>query len=162
MAVRVRPSFLWLPVLLLTGCSGEPDTGPGEVRWDREICERCAMAVSDHNFSAQLRGGPAGKNTRLYKFDDVGCAVVWLDQQSWKDDPRTEFWVTDHRNGEWIDARKASYVTGKITPMAYGLGAQSGTAEGLLDFAAARKHVYTVEERQNIHGGSQQHPGQEH
>ena len=154
--MRALPRLLLL-LLLLAGCSGEPDTGPGKVRWDREICERCAMAVSDRSYSAQLRGGPAGKKTRLYKFDDIGCAVIWLDQQPWKDDPRTEIWVTDHRTGEWIDARSAGYVAGKITPMAYGLGAQPGPAEGMLDFTAAREHIYTVEERQNIHGGSHQH-----
>ena len=146
-----------LVALLLAGCGGEPDTGPGKVRWDRETCERCAMAVSDRYFSAQLRGGPPGATTRLYKFDDIGCAVIWLDQQPWKEDSRTEIWVVDHRTGQWIDARKASYVTGKVTPMAYGLGAQAESGAGLLDFTAARAHIYAVEEKQNVHGGSHGH-----
>ena len=72
---------LLLITFLLAGCSGEDATGPGEVRWDRESCTRCAMAVSDRHFSAQVRGGATGQKTRLYKFDDIGCAVVWLDQQ---------------------------------------------------------------------------------
>jgi nitrous oxide reductase accessory protein NosL len=142
-----------LIVLLLAGCSGEPDTGPGKVRWDREVCVRCAMAVSDHNYSAQVRGGAANQKHKLYKFDDIGCAAIWLDQQPWKDDPSTEVWVTDYRNGEWIDARKAWYVSGKVTPMAYGLGASSDKEDGAMDFAAAKKHIYAVEEQTHTHRG---------
>ena len=140
-------------ILMVTACSQEDVTGPGEVRWDQESCTRCAMSVSDRKFSAQVRGGDAAGRTKLYKFDDIGCAVIWLDQQQWKGDPRTEIWVTDHRNGQWIDARKASYVTGKITPMGYGLGAQPEAADGLLNFAAAQKHIVMVENTEHIHGG---------
>lgn len=142
-----------LLVVFLTGCSGDPGTGPAEVRWDREICPRCAMVVSDHNYAAQVRGGPADKRKKVYTFDDIGCAVIWLDKQEWKDDAGTEVWVTDHRNGKWLDARSAYYVTGKITPMAYGLGAQDTTAEGALDYSAAREHIYEVEAAEHTHAG---------
>lgn len=144
---------LSLILLLLAACGEEQTTGPVKVRWDREICARCAMAVSDRNFSAQVRGGRPDKKTRVYKFDDVGCAVIWLDKQSWKDDPRTEIWVNDHRNGKWIDARKAWYVKMNNTPMDYGLGAQTDKVEGALDFEQARKHIYEVEQRFNPHTG---------
>ena len=156
---RRRPASSWLLlVLLLAGCSGEGATGPGEVRWDRESCTRCAMAVSDRHFSAQVRGGTAGQKTRLYKFDDIGCAVVWLDGQPWKDDARTEIWVTDQLSGEWIDARLASYVTGKVTPMDYGLGAQQEASPGSMDFTRAREHIYAEDARKHRHGGGHQHP----
>lgn len=144
---------LLLLTMLVAGCSQQADTGPAEVRWDKETCARCAMAVSDRNYSAQVRGGPADKKTKVYKFDDIGCAVIWLDKQDWKADARTEIWVNDYRNGKWIDARKASYVTGKVTPMAYGLGAQADPVEGALDFAAASKHIYTVENTEHKHKG---------
>ena len=147
---------LLLMTCLLSGCSGQDATGPGEVRWDRDSCTRCAMAVSDRHFSAQVRGGTAGQKTRLYKFDDIGCAVVWLDGQSWKDDARTEIWVTDQLSDEWIDARLASYVTGKVTPMDYGLGAQREASPGSMDFTQARKHIYTEDERKHRHRGGHQ------
>lgn len=150
---------LLLITLLLAGCSGDDPTGPGEVRWDRETCTRCAMAVSDRHYSAQVRGGPAGQRTRLYPFDDIGCAVVWLDQQEWQGDVRTEIWVTDQLSGDWIDARLAHYVTGKVTPMDYGLGAQREALPGSMDFAQARKQIYTVDERKHLHGGGHRHPG---
>jgi len=144
--------------LLLTACSQEPATGPEKVRWDREVCARCSMAVSDPNFSAQIRQ-PANQYgvSTVHKFDDIGCAVIWLKDQPWKDEAATEIWVNDYRNGKWIDARKAYYVDGKLTPMNYGLGAQSDPVDHSLDYAAASKHIMVVEEREHIHGGLHQY-----
>ena len=162
MAVGLKPGWWGIAVLLagllllLGGCSGEPDTGPGKVRWDRETCERCAMAISDPKYSAQVRV-PAGKKTKLYKFDDIGCAVIWLDQQPFSKDPRVEIWVNDYHTEDWIAARKAWYVPGKVTPMGYGLGATTKKEPGAMDFQAARKHIYEVEETYHIHRGGEEH-----
>ncbi len=131
--------------LLLASCAPKDETGPGEVHWDRDTCARCVMAVSDHYYSAQVRGGAPEGRTRLYFFDDVGCAVIWLDKQNWKDDPRTEIWVNDWQSGDWIDARKAWYIPGKTTPMDYGLGAQLEAAEGAYDFDRAIGAIYDRE-----------------
>ncbi len=147
------PVVLFVLAVTLGGCGKEKTSGPEKVRWDREICARCAMAVSNRNYSAQVRGGRKGKKARVYKFDDVGCAVIWLDKQSWKDDPRTEIWVNDYRNGKWINAKTAWYVKMKNTPMDYGMGAQTEKVEGALDFEQARKHIYEVEQRFNPHTG---------
>lgn len=141
-------------LLLLTACSNEPETGPGEVRWDRETCIRCVMTVSDPNFSAQIRGGPVGEKPKLVKFDDLGCAVIWLDQQSWKGNPEIEIWVNQYQTGDWIDARQAYYVQNQLTPMNYGLGAQLEAAPGALSFTEAREHIYKIEEELNLHGGA--------
>lgn len=151
--MRKINSLLLVFIFALSACSMEEETGPVEVRWDQDTCARCVMAVSDHYFSAQIRGGPADSRTKVYKFDDIGCAVIWLDEQEWKDDPRTEVWVNDHRSGDWIDARQASYVTGLVTPMAFGLGAQPEAVENGLDFIAASKHIYQIEETSHKHRG---------
>jgi len=152
--MKLLKVFLILPlILLLNACGEEQTTGPVDVRWDREICARCAMAVSDRNYSAQVRGGRKDKKARVYKFDDVGCAVIWLDKQNWKDDARTEIWVNDHRNGKWINAKTAWYVKMNNTPMDYGLGAQSEKVDGALNFEQAKKHIYEVEQRFNPHTG---------
>lgn len=148
-------------VSLLTACEEEKNTGAGKVRWDREICARCAMAVSDHNYSAQVRGGKAEKKTKLYKFDDVGCAIIWLDDQHWKDEARTEIWVNDHKTGEWINAKTAWYVEMNNTPMDYGLGAQTEHVVGALDFELAKQHIYKVEKRFNLHTGLPLLPAEE-
>ena len=136
-----------LVVLLLTACSSEPKTGPGEVRWDKDACARCIMAVSDPHFSAQVRGGEAGRKTKLYFFDDIGCAVLWLEEQPWREDSRTEMWVTDYKTGAWLNAFTASYVTGNITPMDYGLGAQPAAATGTLNYDQAVQEIHDRENR---------------
>jgi nitrous oxide reductase accessory protein NosL len=144
--MRLLSGLLFVSLL---GCSGDPGTGPAEVKWDRDSCERCRMVLSDHFYSAQIRGGAEEQKVKVYKFDDIGCAVLWLEQQSWQSDPRTEIWVNDYQTGEWIDARKAYYVKGRITPMAYGLGAQLEQTEGALNYVDAIAHIHLVEERFN-------------
>ncbi|GAB4290767.1 MAG: hypothetical protein Kow0096_04490 [Thiohalomonadaceae bacterium] len=143
-------SLLLLSLLgMLVACSGDPGSGPVEIKWDRDTCERCRMVLSDRLYSAQIRGGSEGTKTRVYKFDDIGCAVLWLEQQSWHSDPRTEIWVTDYRTGAWIDARSAFYIKDRITPMAYGLGAQADPVEGAMSYAQAVEHIHAVERRFN-------------
>jgi len=149
MFMRVLPSLVLL--LLVVACSAPDATGPGEVRWDRETCTHCSMAISDHLYAAQVRGAATGEKTRLYKFDDIGCALVWLEQQPWKNDARTEIWVADYRNGNWLDARSAFYVQGRISPMNYGLGAQTEASADTLDFAGASAHIMSVEKARSGH-----------
>lgn len=165
---RDRPDALRFPALLvilfigatilLAGCSGDAGTGPVEVKWDRDACERCNMVLSDRHHAAQIRHTPAGGGrSRVYKFDDIGCAVLWLDQRPWRQEPGVEIWVTDHRSGDWLDARTAHYVTGQLTPMQYGLGAQPDPAPGSLSFTEAAEHIYRVERELNVHGGNLDH-----
>ena len=145
--------------LLLSACSGDPGTGPVEVKWDRDACARCNMVLSDRQHAAQVRHTPAdGGRSEAWRFDDFGCAVLWLDQQAWANDASVEIWVTDQHNGQWIDARTAHYTPGRITPMQYGLGAQTEASADTLDFTQAREHVYAIERRFNIHGGNLDHP----
>lgn len=134
----LRSALFLLVVGLLAACHREPKTGPVEVRWDRDTCVRCSMVLSDRNFAAQVRGGP---KHQAYKFDDFGCAVFWLKDKPWADDPATEFWVASASDGKWLEARKAYYVTGKRTPMGYGFGAMALPVPGSLSFEEARKQV---------------------
>ena len=156
---RVLLSFI---LVLLSACTQQQETGPGEVRWDRETCTRCNMAIGDGHYAAQVRGAPAGENTKLYKFDDIGCAVVWLQGQGWQQDPRTEIWVADYRNANWLDAHKAYYVKNKLSPMNYGLGAiepgaaagaQDTAFAGALNFSQAKSYIMTTENERHQHAG---------
>jgi len=150
--------LLMSAALLLAACSGDPGTGPVEVKWDRDTCARCNMVLSDRQHAAEVRYVPGdGAHSQVKKFDDLGCALLWLDQQPWREQPGVEIWVTDYRDGRWLDARGAYYVTGRLTPMQYGLGAQAEPMSGTLDFAQARAHVYQVESRFNVHGGNLDH-----
>ncbi len=145
-----------ISLLLLSACSEKPGTGPGDVKWDRQVCERCRMVLSDRYYAAQVRVFAQGKRSKVFYFDDIGCATLWLENKPWKADTRTEIWTADHRNGDWIDGRKAHYVRNKITPMAYGLGAQRQRAPDSIDFKAAKQHVVSVEQRLDARGGQLQ------
>lgn len=107
------------------------------------------MVVSDPLHAAQIRQ-PAGEGrSRVFRFDDFGCAVIWLDQQDWKEDPGVEFWVTDFMTRDWVNAEQATFITGRVTPMGYGLGARHEAGEQGMSFSLAREHVYEVEQRSN-------------
>jgi copper chaperone NosL len=153
-------TFIFIFMLfILSGC-GDKQTGPINIKWDRDACDRCQMMLSDRNFSAQIRVFPKDKRSRIFRFDDVGCASLWLaspQQQQWQGDKKTEFWVTDVKTGEWINAKIAWYIKDQHTPMNYGLGAVSSKQENALDFEQAKIHIINVENKLNIHGGNFKH-----
>lgn len=113
---------------LLTACGDDGVWPEGMVafKWDRDVCARCGMAISDRRFPAQIRGGP--KNT-AFKFDDIGCASTWYEEKHkehpWMTDAATRFWVADFasKGGTWLDARSAHYLSGKTSPMGYNYAA---------------------------------------
>ncbi|MBI4809362.1 MAG: protein NosL [Nitrosomonadales bacterium] len=125
-------------LLLLAACSKEPQAGPVEIKFDRDTCVRCSMAISDRHYAAQVRGGP---KKQTFKFDDLGCAISWLNNQPWGNDRATEIWVADSHAGLWLNARTAYFVSGKTTPMAYGFGATTEAIPGSISFDEARKQV---------------------
>lgn len=141
MSQWLRYAAVCLLLGVLAGCHQEHNIGPVEVKWDRDTCARCNMALSDKRFAAQVRGGP---KHMAYKFDDFGCAVFWLRDQSWANEPATEIWVKDMRSDSWIDGRKAFYVANKTTPMAYGYGAVAAPEAGAVNFEEARKRILAL------------------
>lgn len=103
-----------------SGCEKKSTTEVHTVHYDRDMCARCAMVVSDRHNTTQVINP---KNNKAYMFDDIGCMVLWFDNEQipWKDEAIV--WITDVNSGKWIDARKAFYDTENITPMAYGFSA---------------------------------------
>lgn len=136
--------FVLTPLAALLAACGRASMPEGmvEIKWDRDVCVRCSMALSDRRFAAQARGGPKDAS---YKFDDIGCAMFWLLDQAWGSDAATRIWVADVASrGEavqWLDARKAWYVGGRTSPMGYNYGASAAPQAGALEFADMRKHI---------------------
>ncbi len=106
--------------IILTGCQKKRENGVAQMHWDRDMCERCKMAVSERKFAVQVIDP---KTHKVYKFDDIGCAILWFDEEHipWKD--QAKIWITDAKTGKWIDAKTALYTDDSITPMAYGFAA---------------------------------------
>jgi nitrous oxide reductase accessory protein NosL len=110
-------------LFFVTGCGeNRPKGAAAKVHWDRDMCERCKMVVSERKYAAEIVDP---KSDKVYYFDDIGCAVLWLEEEKipWAD--QAKIWVTDARTGEWLDARSAKYTDDSITPMAYGIAAFS-------------------------------------
>ncbi len=126
--------FLLLAFLsLASACSRGDPNGPVPVKFDRDVCKGCGMAISDRRFVAEIRGGPRGE---LVKFDDIGCAMKWLERQPFAGDPTVKIWVAGGADGALVDARHAHFSGGAKSPMGFGYAAQ--TSPPGLDFEAMR------------------------
>lgn len=133
-------------VVFISGCDTKIDLNPRKIHWDRDMCERCKMVLSDRKFSAQAINPENGKN---YVFDDIGCVILWFKENNitWKE--KAVIWVNDAKNGEWIDARNAFYDVANMTPMAYGFGAhlkKEDIKEGqeIIDFDEVTRRVIKI------------------
>ncbi|MDH5735862.1 MAG: hypothetical protein OEY87_07045, partial [Gammaproteobacteria bacterium] len=107
----------------------------------------------------QIRGG---EKSKVYMFDDVGGAILWLQDKDWKDETKTEVWVNDHRTGEWIDAKKAWYITGQSTPMEFGLGAQREMPLVGMSYEEATTYIMKREKKFNQSGADLKEQSHEH
>lgn len=106
---------LWLLTLLLA-CGTR---GPRPIALGQETCSHCHMTVVESRFSAQA----ITTTGKAYVFDDVGCLVNWLTEQS---GPPAGAWVWSTIDGEgWLPAAEARYVQSDSlhTPMGSGLAA---------------------------------------
>ena len=138
--------FLGFLVFFMLGCEKKVDKGVAKVHWDRDMCARCVMVVSDRHNTTQVIDPKTGKK---YMFDDIGCMVLWFEDKSieWKNE--AIIWITDVDTGKWIDARKAFYDTNNITPMAYGFSAHKSKesikeGEEIIEFDEVVKRVKKI------------------
>ncbi len=94
---------------------------------------RCKMAISQLQYAAQV----VDKEGNHYKFDDIGCMLVYVRQRHLKTTELT-FFFTDYMNtAHWLDATSAVFVKSRRidSPMASGFAAFDGEPSAK-DFAA--------------------------
>ncbi|OHE07819.1 MAG: hypothetical protein A2513_07935 [Sulfurimonas sp. RIFOXYD12_FULL_33_39] len=119
--VRVRFLLVFLFVVFsFFGCQEQSANEVGKINWDRDMCDRCVMVISDRKNTVQLRDLSTNK---LYKFDDIGCMAIWFNEENIEFKDKAKIWITDVESGEWIDARAAFYTSQNITPMGFGFSA---------------------------------------
>ena len=153
-------TFVFCFLLFMACKQGNEEQLPVDFVWDRVACEECKMALSDPHYSAQV----IDPNGRAYYFDDIGCAILWLRRQPWKDKART--WVNDVKTTEWIEAEKANWIYGDPkTPMGYGFAATLSQVENALDYETVKKWMVIgktlVNENLVKHLGSSKQPNVE-
>jgi copper chaperone NosL len=128
----------------LVGACANDGSGAQPIKYDRDTCTACGMAISEPAYAAELVP-PGG---RAVKFDDVGCALTWLDRQSFALAPNVKLWLVDPKGG-FVDGRTARYVAGRPTPMGYGF---ERVAFGPLDFESIRARVHAVAAQHDTKG----------
>lgn len=78
------------------------------------------MLVSDKRFAAEI----VLTNSERRFFDDIGCMVLWLDEQQKMQPARS--WVHDADGQAWLEATaQALYFEGAKTPMDFGFEARA-------------------------------------
>ena len=138
--------FHFLFFIILTGCEERSKTAVTKVHWDRDMCARCVMVISDRHNAVQVKNP---NNNKTYMFDDIGCMVLWFGDENIEWQNEAIIWITDVDTGEWIDARKAYYDTNNITPMAYGFSAHKTKesikeGEEIIEFDEVVKRVKKI------------------
>lgn len=148
--VRLYLLSLFL-LLTFSACEKKDPEAMQKVHWDRDMCVRCKMVVSDRKHTLQVINP---ENGRSYMYDDIGCLVLWFYEEKieWAD--RAKIWITDTTTGEWIDARTAFYSGTNITPMGYGFSAHKTKdtikkGEEILDFTEVSKRIFVIEDKNN-------------
>ena len=92
----------------------------------------CNMTIEKIEYSAQA---VMSDNNTLF-FDDVGCMVLWLNEQRSPDDIVLWVWAKDAK--KYINAREAWYSLTDSTPMNYGFGAYKTKQGNYIDFGTMR------------------------
>ena len=138
--------IIGLVALAFLGCEEKSKVDVAKVHWDRDMCARCVMVVSDRQNTTQVRDPQTGKK---YMFDDIGCMALWFKEENieWKD--KAIVWITDVDTKEWINARTAFYDTENITPMAYGFSAHKSKntikdGQEIVDYDEVLKRVLII------------------
>ena len=135
-------------ILSLWGCERKIELGAHEVHWDRDMCVRCKMVVSERQYAAQTTNPLTGKT---HYFDDIGCLVLWFEEEKidWAD--KAILWVTDVNSGEWVNAKKAKWSTISVTPMAFGYAAHKPGSEPkdseIITYEEMAKRAIALEEK---------------
>jgi len=73
-------------------------------------------------------------------FDDIGCAVNWLKNQTWKD--KALVWIQDVNTEKWISANEANWIYGDPnTPMGYGFSATKAEVKNSLSYEIVEEMI---------------------
>jgi len=114
-------------VLGFSACEKKDPNGPHKIHYDRDMCAECKMVISDRNYAAQIVNPIKNK---AYNFDDIGCAIIWMDasNEEWLDSAK--LYVADQKTAELIPAKEVFWAKGFTTPMDFGFAAFKVKPEG--------------------------------
>jgi copper chaperone NosL len=128
-----------MPAALLVLGGAAPATGPAEIHYGRDACDRCRMHLSARGFAAERRD----EKGALHKYDDIGCMLIAASHA-----PSGETWVEDHAGSGFVALLSATLVAGDGlgTPMNYGVVAFREPAQAAAFAAAHGARVVALDE----------------
>jgi len=148
--------LLLITFFAFNGCQKKSSNGIEQIHWDRDVCVRCVMAISDRKFAAEIVNP---KTKKAYKFDDIGCAILWLKENKIPWSKSAKIYVIDGKSKKWIDAKSAKFIDDAITPMGYGFKAftpqNAPKNKKLYNFNYVQKKVIELEKLNNQKVGKQ-------
>ncbi len=107
--------LLTISILFAFAACTKKEAEPRAIIYDRDVCARCVMQLSDPRFVAQAVNKQTGENA---VFEEMGCGVMWLEDHGWDN---YTFYVADLKTGKWVKFDEAYFAIEYITPMAYGI-----------------------------------------
>ena len=110
-------TFLLL-ILLAVSCSNDNGSGPVDITYGEDICERCKMIISEERYSSQL----ILENGKFLNFDDIGGMIIYVSENNIS--PQiSKIYVKDFNTMDWLDSENAVFVEAKKikTPMGFGI-----------------------------------------
>ncbi len=107
-------------------------------------CSTCKMEIEQLPYAVEI----VNNKGKTWFFDDMGCAVSWLEHQPFKDN--VVIWTQTEDTHVWVDATKACYRRDARTPMNFGFAAQEQCSQGTIDYNSMRTKI--------LHGETLQDP----
>ena len=95
----------------------------------------CKMLIRSYYGSSQA----ITKKGDTYFFNDIGCMMIWLEEQPHKQSIR--LWVYTNDTNRWLNARLAHYTTRDKTVIGYGFGAYEKKNRDSISFEQMRSRM---------------------
>lgn len=118
--------------------------GPVPIVWDKEACAHCHMHIGEPPFAAQAQLVDGA----VLNFDDPGCLLAWTQKNRVS---ISAVYVRHYQEERWLMKSEASFVTGLVTPMGFGLGAVPSGRPATLSWEQASELVAKKSGERAVH-----------
>jgi len=100
----MRSLVLLMGILLIYSCEVRPTPEP--VRFGKDQCAFCRMAIVDAGFASELKT----KKGKVYKFDAIECLAAFYLSGKIPKQEVLAIWVSDYKQKKFIRAETAYYL----------------------------------------------------
>ena len=119
--------LLILALTFFTACNSSQSSSSKTLKSELKVCPKCNMEIAKSN----LHSASLVKNNTIHYFDDIGCMILWSNENSIQTHEAKVFSNDTH---QYINAAGANYKIGESTPMSYGFCAYENNVDNPMDF----------------------------